>query len=348
MVRGKWLKDCDIGGIAYLCKEKYPNKRISEITGVPLRTVQHWTKRFRDTGFNDIEPLHLKSPGAKRKLSDATLKVLRREVDKSPRITARQLKENNPMLLSDVSLRTIQRVLERDLRYKYRCAWKKPIVTKRQMKNRVKFGKNGKNWTVIKCKRTLWSDESTFTVTSNRAGKVRRRPGSDPLDPKYVCGTVKHPDKIMVWGCFSYYGKGKLIVLPKNETVNKEVYLDLLSQNLHDCFAMCRIPFTTGTFMQDGASCHTAKIIKDWFDWVGINYIKDWPGNSPDLNPIENLWSIMKQRLKERDTSSVPKLEAAVRDIWDNLEIDTLQNLALSVHDRFDEVIARKGMPTKY
>ncbi len=348
MVKGKWLKDSDIGGIAYLCIENYSNTHIADTTGIPLRTVQHWTKKFHDHGFADIDPLHIKSPGPKRKISEVTLRLLKREVDKSPRISARQLKERNQKLLEHVSERTIRRVLQRDLRYTYRCAWKKPIVTRRQMKNRTSFSKEGKEWPIAKCKKILYSDEAMFSVTSNRSGKVRRRPGSDPLDPKYICGTVKHPDKIMVWGCFGYYGKGKLIILPKNQTVNKEVYLDLISEHLYDCFEMCRIPFSTGTFMQDGATCHTAKIIKNWFDWVGIDYIKNWPGNSPDLNPIENLWSIIKQRLKERDTSSVPKLEAAVRDIWDNIEDTTLQNLALSVHDRFNKGISRKGRPTKY
>ena len=225
----------------------------------------------------------------------------------------------NSQLLSHVSERTVQRVLQRDLHYKYRCAWKKPIVTRRQMMNRVKFSKGRNGWGIERWKTVLWSDEAIFTVTSNRSGYVRRRPGSDPLHPKYLCGTTKHPDKIMVWGCFGYYGLGKLIVLPKNEMVNQHTYLELLSEHLDDCFTLCRIPRTTGTFMQDGATCHTANIIKQWFEWVGIDYIKDWPGNSPDLNPIENLWSIMKARLKDRDTSSVPKLEAAVKDIWNDI-----------------------------
>lgn len=111
-------------------------------------------------------------------------------------------------------------------------------------------------------KKVMWSDEAIFTVTGNRQGMVRRRPGSDPLHPKYICGTAKHPDKIKVWGCFSYYGLGKLIVFPKNKMVNQHVYLDLLSTHLGECFTLCRIPRTTGTFMQDGASCHTAKLIK--------------------------------------------------------------------------------------
>ena len=351
MVRGVRLKEADIGAIAALSKAGKLNIPISEQTGIPLSTVQMWTKRFRDNGYRDITPLHKKSPGPAHKLGPRTLAVLKREVDKSPRISARQLKERNPQLLSHVSVRTVRRVLQRDLYYKYRCAWKKPIVTRRQMTNRVKFAKGRNGWSVARWKKVLWSDEAIFTVTGNRQGMVRRAPGSDPLNPKYLAGTTKHPDKIMVWGCFSYHGLGKLIVLPKNEMVNRFVYLDLLSDHLDDCFKQCRIPYTTGTFMQDGASCHTAILIKDWFDWVGIDYIKDWPGNSPDLNPIENLWAIMKARLKDCDTSSVPKLEAAVRQIWSDLgsnDKHIIQNLALSVPDRLTEVITRKGRPTKY
>ena len=72
---------------------------------------------------------------------------------------------------------------------------------------------------------------------------------------------------------------------------------------------------------------HTAKIIKEWFDFVQIEYISDWPGNSPDLNPIENLWAIMKGELRGRDTSSLPKLEREIRDVWANLDRDYLKNL---------------------
>ena len=46
-----------------------------------------------------------------------------------------------------------------------------------------------------------------------------------------MAGTTKITDDSMIWGCFSYHGIGKLIVLPKNETVNKESYLELLSDH---------------------------------------------------------------------------------------------------------------------
>ena len=73
-----------------------------------------------------------------------------------------------------------------------------------------------------------------------------------------------------------------------------------------------------------------------------------WPGNSPDLNPIEHVWAEMKRLLRDRDTSSLPKLEAEIRDIWENLDRSYLKALFDSVPDRLSEVIKNKGKATKY
>ena len=83
-------------------------------------------------------------------------------------------------------------------------------------------------------------------------------------------------------------------------------------------------------------------------DFVQIEYISDWPGNSPGLNPIENLWAIMKGELRGRDTSFLPKLEREIRDVWANLDRDHLKNLIDSVPDRLNEVITRRGKITSY
>ena len=73
-----------------------------------------------------------------------------------------------------------------------------------------------------------------------------------------------------------------------------------------------------------------------------------WPGNSPDLNPIEHVWAEMKRLLRDRDTSSLPKLEAEIRDIWENLDRSYLKALFDSVPDCLSEVIKNKGKATKY
>ena len=192
--------------------------------------------------------------------------------------------------------------------------------------------------------KVLWSDEATFDVTCNRRGRIYRRPGSDPLDPRYTLKTVKHPDSLMVWGCFSGTSVGTLVVLPKNVKVNQHNYRELLETNLNECMDKC----AADVFMQDGAPAHTARSVKNWMDDNNINFIRDWPGNSPDLNPIENLWDNIKKKLKGKDISSLPKLEAALRECWDAHPRNRLENLALSLPNRLELLKERRGKPTRY
>ena len=44
----------------------------------------------------------------------------------------------------------------------------------------------------------------------------------------------------------------------------------------------------------------------------------DWPGNSPDLNPIENAWNQIKTKLQDMQITSIPTLKEAIKDVWEN------------------------------
>jgi len=103
---GKQLKNGQIAAITALCKEGKSNTEISNTIGISLRSVQRWTTKFHDCGDTD-PPLQKKQPGRPQKTSKRTLNVLRRQVDSQPRITAPELKERNPVLLADVSVKTI-------------------------------------------------------------------------------------------------------------------------------------------------------------------------------------------------------------------------------------------------
>ena len=282
------MTPCQIAVITALCKSGHSNNYISQQTGVALRTVQRWTKKFKDAPDGNVD-LQKKNPGRPRKTLPRTLNIIKRQVEVSPTITSRQLKEQNPVLLGNVSTRTVRRRLHQDLSYTRRAARKKTLVTYRQRMHRLQFARKHMHWNMRQWKNVIWSDESIFTVSDNSSKTVYRRKDSDPFDPKYTQKHVKFPAKLMVWACFNYKGIGKLIVLPRNLTMNKERYLELIEDHLYDCFRMCKVRLDRGIFMQDGASCHTAKIIKEYFSNVKINYIEKWPVNSPDLNPIENL-----------------------------------------------------------
>ncbi|KAG7177742.1 putative Transposable element Tcb1 transposase-like 9, partial [Homarus americanus] len=173
MPGNKQLKTDVVADIVTLHKGKKSNKEISAITGVPLRSVQRWTKKFEDGGGVE-DPAHKKRPGRPRVTTPRTLKVIQRQVDKEPRISARQLKEKNPQLLGHVAERTVRKILHDDLKYKC-VARKKPLITQRQHKNRVAFCRKYLEWDDGKGKKILWSDETTLTGTGNRKGKVYRR-----------------------------------------------------------------------------------------------------------------------------------------------------------------------------
>ena len=118
------LKPPDIAAIAYLAKAGHKPTYISETTGISLCSCERWSKAFHDNNFQDL-PLPKKPPGKARKVSPRGVSILRREVEKNPRITAKQLKDQNPDILGNVSVSTVCRNLRRDLQYQWRCAWKK-------------------------------------------------------------------------------------------------------------------------------------------------------------------------------------------------------------------------------
>ena len=98
------------------------------------------------------------------------------------------------------------------------------------------------------------------------------------------------------------------------------------------------------TFQQDSAPCHKAKIITNCFKKIKIT-VRDWPGNWPDLNPIENLWSIVKNRLRKMDCISKIKLIEAVIHVWfHDEEIKKIcKTLVLSMKKRVKSVLENKG-----
>ena len=73
-----------------------------------------------------------------------------------------------------------------------------------------------------------------------------------------------------------------------------------------------------------------------------------WPGNSPDLNPIENAWSHIKNKLQDMEITSIPTLKVAIQEVWAELDVEYWANLVESMPRRMELVVAGEGEMTKY
>ncbi len=98
-------------------------------------------------------------------------------------------------------------------------------------------------------------------------------------------------------------------------------------------------------FQQDLAPAHTAKSIKSWLNDHGVG-VPDWPANSPDLNPIKNLWDIVKRKMRNKRPKNADELKATVKETWASIPPQQWHKRITSMRRRIEAVIKAKGAPT--
>jgi len=150
---------------------------------------------------------------------------------------------------------------------------------------------------------------------------------------------------VKVWGAISGGRKSRLVIL--DDANNKaQGFVDTVYENELRWFtAQVKNPF----LMEDNAPTHTSKIATNWRLKNGISRML-WPANSPDLNPIENIWSILKRRLNSRPRQPTSKEEmvAAILEEWDKIPTQVIADLIASMKKRVAEVLKANGGSTTY
>ncbi len=129
----------------------------------------------------------------------------------------------------------------------------------------------------------------------------RRQPAEEYKD-KCVLPTVKHGGgSVVVWGCMSAAGTGEMQFI--EGTINANMYCDILKQS---SIPSLRRLGRRAVFQHD-TTPNTSKTTTALLKKLRVKVL-DWPSMSPDLNPIEHLWGILKQKVEERKVSNIHQL----------------------------------------
>ncbi|KAJ4440914.1 hypothetical protein ANN_10762 [Periplaneta americana] len=125
--------------------------------------------------------------------------------------------------------------------------------------------------------------------------------------------------------------------------MNSDKYIHLLETRIVSQLQKS-FPDGRGVFQQDLAPCHTSRKTTEFFNKKNIQVLP-WPGNSPDINPIENLWSICKRRMQKMDCSTKEKMISALIGVWfhDEEMKNICGKLVESMPNRLRAVIRNKG-----
>lgn len=246
-----------------------------------------------------------------------------------------------------VSTDTIARVLKkRGLKSAEKK--KKPLLSQKNIRSRLDFAKSHQDWTSDDWERVIYSDETKINRfnSDGRAWFWSRDPNA--LNEQSVQPTLKHGGgRIMMWGCMTAKGVGYSCKI--DSTMDQHLYKNILEDELMQTIEYYEYDSSKVIFQHDNDPKHTAKSVKEWLKDQEFE-VMIWPAQSPDLNPIEHLWSHVKRKLNEFETPAkgINELWERVQKVWNEIDKLTCLNLIRSMPLRIKAVLKAKGKWTNY
>ncbi len=245
-----------------------------------------------------------------------------------------------------VSPRTVRRRLD-DAGLYGRIAREVHVLTANDIRRRLSFANGYKGWTSEQWERVIFSDEKKFTLGEHGQQWVQR-PKGQAYNPKYTRIKNENSTLVTIWGCFAAQEIGQAEIFEGD--INGKLYCRILEGNLKPTYQKFFPQGEKGEqwyFQQDNDSSHTCAAARNWFHRNGVTVL-EFPPWSPDLNPIENLWSQLEMAVDTHNATDEAELEQAIEYEWSQIDTQYLTNLAHSMPQRLQMVIENKGHKIHY
>jgi transposase len=141
-----------------------------------------------------------------------------------------------------------------------------------------------------------------------------------------------------------YAGVGELAIV--EGIMNAKGYVNILRDNLKKSVRKLGIQ-DSYLFQQDNDPKHTARITREWLLYNARGLLET-PPQSPDINPIENLWSLLETKIMKCKCSSRQMLIGNLKKEWDKIGQEVTANLVNSMPRRLQAITDAKGLHTKH
>ena len=223
---------------------------------------------------------------------------------------------------------------------------RKPLLQLRHRRARLAWARGHLNWQVAHWEHVVFSDEARFLLyRCDGRVRVRRQAHEALLDECVLPRVQAGGGGVTVRGCFHSTSKCELHILDGN--MDQIQYIRVLETNM--------LPFARGHFQanfvyqDDNAPAHRARRVLEFIKNEDIEHM-DWPAMSPDMNPIEHLWSEISRELNKLDNppTNVAELTQAVVDCWRAIPDQKLTNLVSSMPQHVRALYNARGGHTKY
>ncbi len=155
---------------------------------------------------------------------------------------------------------------------------------------------------------------------------------------------AKHPVKVHVWAGITWFGPTPICIF--EGIMNAPVYIDIIKRTLVP-FIRKKMP-DKHRFMQDNDPKHTSNLAKDFFEDNGVVWWKT-PAESPDLNPIENLWHELKEYMRRevKPTTKQELIDGIVK-FWKTITVSKCRTYIYHLQKVIPKVIEVEGRATGY
>ncbi|CAB5366076.1 unnamed protein product [Rhizophagus irregularis] len=301
--------------------------KIHSLTKIPLRTIYRNLKKIKKTG--DVK--HRGGNGRISKITQKAAREIGQYIRRKPTITAKFIAAKLEDVGVNVSRSTVSRYLTSH-GYKNALPLATPMLTPAHKHKRIEWAQNHMNddW-----QNTLFSDETAFQLFRNTVRHWYKK--QRPIRP-----IPKDRSKIFAWGGFCIRGKTSLFCF--RGIMDGKFYTKILERQIPEVYSMLG---DSWRLQQDNDPKHTSRVAKEFLK-NNVPEVMDWPSNSPDLNPIENLWAIVKRNTELRRPKNLNELDVFLHEEWVKIPNNLLINLVNSMPQRCREVIDRNGERIPY